>query len=109
MTAILVTVILGTADRSRLVGPDAAIAVGEAIVLCGLFGATLSGGSMNPARSLGPAVVSGDIDTAWIYVFGPLAGMLLAVAGNFALHGFGPRDSAELEAAQGGDRRSANE
>ncbi len=90
LTAILVTVIVGTADRFRIVGTESAIAVGATIALCGLFGGALSGASMNPARSLGPALVGGDLANAWIYVLGPVAGASLAVLVTMLLHGFAP-------------------
>jgi aquaporin Z len=101
LTAVLVTVILGTADRKGLVGTEAAIAVGAAIAMCGLVGLSLSGASMNPARSLGPALVAGQLGQAWIYVAGPLIGAAVAVAVAFALHGPAPRDEEHVKAAQG--------
>ena len=55
LTAILVTVILATAANYKVVGHNAAIAVAATIALDGLFAAPISGSSMNPARSLGPA------------------------------------------------------
>ena len=61
---ILLTVILGTADRHRLIGPNAALAVGGAITLCGLTAKVISGASMNPARSLGPALATGSSGTS---------------------------------------------
>jgi aquaporin Z len=101
LTWILVTVILGTADRHSLIGTEAAIAVGATISLCGLFAGTLSGASMNPARSLGPALVSGALGDAWIFVVGPAVGAAIAVVVTILLHGFGPRDKQQVEAAQG--------
>lgn len=58
---------------------NAGLAVGGTVALCGLFADPISGASMNPARSLGPALVRGKLDTIWIYIVGPLAGSLLAV------------------------------
>ncbi len=98
---ILITVIVGTADRYRLVGTEAAIAVGAAISLCGLFAGTLTGASMNPARSLGPAAIAGFWDTQWVYVVGPLAGACLAVAFTALVHGPEAHNSQGREAAQG--------
>ena len=60
LTVGLVSTILGTASGAQQVGPLAAIGVGSYIALAGLFGAPVSGASMNPARSLGPALVLGD-------------------------------------------------
>jgi aquaporin Z len=102
LTAILATVILGTADRYQLVGPNAAIAVGATIALCGLVGLPLEGASMNPARSFGPAIVTGDLGTLWIYVVGPIAGSLIAVLLAYALHGPAPSGQKPREAATGG-------
>lgn len=80
LTFGLVTVILGTASGARNVGHNAAIAVGGYVALAGLWASPVSGASMNPARSLGPALVSGDLHSTWIYLAGPLAGGLVAVA-----------------------------
>ncbi|MHB8647769.1 MAG: aquaporin, partial [Thermomicrobiales bacterium] len=98
---LLITVILGTATRNRLIGPNAAIAVGGTIALCGLFAAPISGASMNPARSLGPALVSGATAHQWVYLAGPVAGSLLAVIGTWIMHG--GRKPKESEAATGED------
>lgn len=87
LTCLLVTVILGTAHDTRLVGHNAALAVGATIALAGLFSSPVSGASMNPARSLGPALVGADMSTLWIYLVGPLLGALLATAIAWALHG----------------------
>ncbi len=87
LTFLLVTVILGTATSSRIVGHNAALAVGGTIALAGLFGEPISGASMNAARSLGPALLSGDLSNIWIYIVGPLVGVLLAVAFAYLLRG----------------------
>ncbi len=57
-----------------------AIAVGSYIALAGLIGAPVSGASMNPARSLGPALVLGDWTSWWAYLLGPLFGAVAAIA-----------------------------
>lgn len=87
MTCLLVTVILGTAHDTRLVGHNAALAVGATIALDGLFASPVSGASMNPARSFGPALIGGNMGTVWIYFVGPLAGALLATLIARMLHG----------------------
>jgi aquaporin Z len=87
LTFLLVTVILGTATSSKIVGHNAALAVGGTVALAGLFGGPISGASMNTARSLGPALLSGDVSNLWIYAAGPLAGVLLAVAFAYLLRG----------------------
>jgi aquaporin Z len=100
LTLLLVTVILGTADRFRVVGPNAALAVGATIALCGLVALPIEGASMNPARSFGPALVAGDLGDLWIYVLGPAIGAAGAVLLTLFLHGTTVRDGAE-EAARG--------
>ena len=84
---LLITVVLGTATNHKLVGHNAALAVGGTIAFCGLFAAPISGASMNPARSLGPFIVSGQLTEAWIYVVGPVVGALLAVGVAWILRG----------------------
>jgi aquaporin Z len=87
LTFLLVTVILATAANAKLVGHNAGLAVGGTIALCGLFAGPISGASMNPARSLGPALISGELTTLWIYFVGPLVGTLLAVGLAWLLRG----------------------
>ena len=89
LTAGLVSVILGTASAAQNVGAIAALGVGGYIALAGLWSAPVSGASMNPARSFGPALVSGDWSSYWVYVVGPLTGALIAVGFAFALRGRG--------------------
>ena len=101
LTLLLVVVILGTADRFRVVGPNAALAVGATIAACGLIALPIEGASMNPARSIGPAVVAGDLANAWVYVIGPAVGAALAVALTMFLHGRTDGDGKAEEAARG--------
>lgn len=89
LTATLVSVILGTASAAQNVGPIAALAVGGYIALAGLWAAPVSGTSMNPARSFGPALVSGDFTSYWVYVAGPILGALIAVGCAIVLRGSG--------------------
>ncbi|HEY4426595.1 MAG TPA: aquaporin [Solirubrobacteraceae bacterium] len=89
LTAGLVSVILGTAAAAQSVGAIAALGVGGYIALAGLWSAPVSGASMNPARSFGPALVSGDFSSYWVYVLGPLAGALIAVGCAYVLRGRG--------------------
>ena len=102
LTALLITVILGTATRYSLVGSEAALAVGGTIALCGLFAAPISGASMNPARSLGPALLSGATQGTWIYLAGPFLGSGLATLSMAYLHE--RRDPKEDEAAEGDEK-----
>lgn len=100
LTAILVTVVLGTADRFQLIGPSAGIAVGATIALCGLIALPIEGASMNPARSFGPALIHAEFDHLWIYIAGPAIGAVVAVGLARFLHGPVPRAEAE-QAAMG--------
>ncbi len=87
LTAGLVNTILGTASGARNIGANGAIAVGGYIALAGLWAAPISGASMNPARSLAPDLVRGDLDTAWIYVAGPVLGAMIGVTFEWILKG----------------------
>jgi aquaporin Z len=89
LTTLLVSVILGTASAAQNVGAIAALGVGGYIALAGLWAAPVSGVSMNPARSFGPALVSGDWTSYWVYLVGPVTGALIAVGFAFALRGRG--------------------
>jgi aquaporin Z len=89
LTAGLVSVVLGTASGAQQLGPIAAFGVGSYIALAGLFGGPVSGASMNPARSLGPALVLGDWTAWWAYLAGPLIGAVIAVGIAFVLRGPG--------------------
>ena len=74
MTAFLMFVILAVATDTRAVGEAAAIAIGGTIALDAMFGGPISGASMNPMRSLGPAVASGNFHAIWLYILAPLVG-----------------------------------
>jgi len=84
LTALLMFVIMAVATDTRAVGEAAAIAIGGTVGLDAMFGGPISGASMNPARSVGPAVVSGDLHALWIYLLAPIAGAAIgAVAYQF--------------------------
>jgi len=100
LTFGLLSTILGTASGAQNVGTLSAIAVGAYIALAGLWASPISGASMNPARSFGPALVGGTWTSFWAYVVGPLVGALLAVGVAWLLRGAGGDVSAR-RAAQG--------
>ena len=77
LTFFLMLVIMAVATDTRAVGEAAALAIGGTVALGALVGGPVSGASMNPARSLGPALVSGDLDALWIYLLAPLVGASL--------------------------------
>jgi aquaporin Z len=89
LTTGLVSVILGTASGAQQLGAFAALGVGSYIALAGLWGAPVSGASMNPARSLGPALVLNDWTSWWAYLVGPAAGGAIAVGFAYVLRGAG--------------------
>lgn len=89
LSAGLVSVILGTASAAQNVGTIGALGVGGYVALAGLWAAPVSGASMNPARSFGPALVSGDWSSFWVYVVGPATGALLAAGFAVILRGRG--------------------
>jgi aquaporin NIP len=81
LTFALMFVITAVATDARAVGQAAAIAIGATVFIDVLIGGPISGGSMNPARSLGPAVVGGDLSAYWVYLLAPIIG---AALGAFA-------------------------
>lgn len=79
LTAVLMIVVLAVATDTRAVGSLAAIAIGGTIALEALVMGPITGASMNPARSLAPALAAGDVTDLWIYLAGPVAGALAGV------------------------------
>lgn len=99
LTLGLVSVILGTATGARNIGIAGAIAVGSYIGLVSVWGAPVSGASMNPMRSFAPALVGWDFTNYWVYLIGPLAGAMIAVTFERILRGAPTKGGAA--AAQG--------
>jgi len=99
LTGGLVSVILGTASSAQNVGTIGALGVGGYIALAGLWAAPVSGTSMNPVRSFGPALVAGDWRAYWVYLAGPLIGGLIAVGAAMILRGPGGDTTARLAAS----------
>jgi aquaporin Z len=81
LTALLMFVILGVSTGAREKGITAGIVVGSVIALEAMFAGPICGASMNPARSLGPAIVSGQLGSLWIYLVAPVLGAALGVIG----------------------------
>ena len=79
MTAFLMATILRVSHGAREKGITAGLSIGAVVAFEALFGGPISGASMNPARSLGPAVMTWDISTLWLYCCAPTLGALLAV------------------------------
>ncbi len=89
LTALLMFVITAVATDTRAVGAAAAIAIGGTVGLDALFGGPITGASMNPARSFGPALVAGEWGDFWVYVAGPLAGAAIGVLAYELVRGRG--------------------
>jgi MIP family channel proteins len=87
LTFFLMLVIMAVATDARAVGEAAALAVGGTVALGALVGGPVSGASMNPARSLGPALVSGELESLWIYLLAPLVGAALGAVAYQLLRG----------------------
>lgn len=79
LTFLLMFVILSVSTGAKEKGLMAGVAIGATVALGALFGGPVSGASMNPARSFGPALVSGDLSVLWLYVAAPVCGAGLAV------------------------------
>jgi aquaporin Z len=100
LTLGLLSTILGTASGAQNVGVFGALAVGAYIALAGLWAAPISGTSMNPTRSLGPMIVSGNYHDWWVYIVGPFLGGIVAVGVAWLLRGRGGGFKGKM-AAQG--------
>ena len=79
LTFFLMVVIINVSTGSKEVGMMAGIAIGGVVLLEALFAGPITNASMNPARSLAPNIVSGNIEGIWLYILAPIIGALLAV------------------------------
>jgi aquaporin Z len=79
LTFFLMLVIMGVATGSKEQGLFAGIAIGSVILLEAMFAGPICGASMNPARSLAPAIVSGHLENLWVYLTAPVIGAALAI------------------------------
>ncbi len=82
LSFILMTIILKVAKGSKEQGMFAGIAIGSIVMLEAMFAGPICGASMNPVRSLTPALVSGNLSQVWIYLTAPIIGMIAAVGFN---------------------------
>ena len=98
----LIKAILGTASGARNVGANAGVAIGCYNIAARLCAASLTGASMNPARSLGPDLVRCEFSTSWIYVLAPRLGATIGVGFEWILKG--PSKRSGDVAAQGEDQ-----
>jgi aquaporin NIP len=98
LSAFLMFVIMAVATDTRAVGAAAAIAIGGTIGLDALFGGPVTGASMNPARSFGPALVSGEWRDFWVYVVGPVAGAAIGALAYQLIRGPQSQDPAVVSA-----------
>jgi aquaporin NIP len=89
LTAFLMFVIMAVATDTRAVGAAAAIAIGGTVGLDALFGGPVTGASMNPARSFGPALAAGEWRAFWVYLVGPIVGAALGALAYQAVRGEG--------------------
>ncbi len=80
LSAFLMLVVMAVATDTRAVGEAAAVAVGGTVAFDAIFGGPVSGASMNPARSLGPALASGNLHDLWIYLTAPVVGAAVGAA-----------------------------
>jgi aquaporin NIP len=87
LTAFLMFVIMAVATDTRAVGAGAAIAIGGTVGLDAHFGGPVTGASMNPARSLGPALVTGNLQDLWLYLTAPVLGAAIGALAYQAIRG----------------------
>lgn len=80
LTAVLMFVIISVATDTRAIGSPAALAIGFTVALDALWGGPISGASMNPARSLGPALIAGIWESQWVYLLAPIIGAAIGAA-----------------------------
>ena len=95
LTFFLMFVIMAVATDTRAVGEAAAIAIGGTVGLDAMFGGPISGASMNPARSIGPAFVSGNLHALWLYIAAPILGASLAALASQFVRGEQSRPAAD--------------
>jgi aquaporin NIP len=108
MSFFLMFVIIAVATDTRAVGEAAAIAIGGTIGLDAMFGGPISGASMNPARSLAPALVSGNLHALWLYILAPVVGATLGALTYQLIRGE-PTQPAEIARSLDAQREATRE
>jgi len=106
LTAVLMFVILGVSTGAREKGITAGIVVGAVIGLEAMFAGPISGASMNPARSLAPALVSGHLEHFWIYIVAPITGTIVGVLGCRCVRESGCCSGTQMSNGVNGKRES---
>ena len=97
MTAFLLFVVMAVATDTRAVGEAAAIAIGGTIAFAALVGGPVSGASLNPARSFGPAIAAGETTSLWIYLVAPFVGAAAGALAYAFVRGDGQLAGAAVE------------
>lgn len=100
LTAFLMFVIVAVATDTRAVGAAAALAIGGTVGLDALFGGPITGASMNPARSFGPALASGTWTDFWVYLVGPILGAAVGALAYQLIRGEQPQPAGTGAAAE---------
>lgn len=103
ITAVLMLVVMAVATDTRAQGALAAVALGITVAAIGLIMGPMDGASMNPARTIGPAVATGEYTALWVYLLGPVVGALAGVAVYAYMRGRPHPDSVRPDAEAGED------
>ena len=103
ITAILMLVVMAVATDTRAQGALAAVALGITVAVIGLVMGPMDGASMNPARTIGPAVATGEYLAIWVYLIGPIVGALAGVALYAYMRGRPHPDGGHPDAEAGED------
>jgi MIP family channel proteins len=107
LTFFLMFVIMAVATDTRAVGEAAAIAIGGTVGLDSMFGGPITGASMNPARSLGPGLISGDLTAIWVYLLAPLVAAVAAAFTYQLIRGEEAKPAEISEPEDQDDQRAA--
>lgn len=95
LSFFLMFVIMAVATDTRAVGVMAGIAIGTIVMICAFVGGSFTGASMNPARSLAPALFQGTLDSVWFYLVAPCVGTVLGAVGYQVIRCETPAEKAD--------------